>query len=86
MSATQNLETAHRYIASLSAGAGPEDPQPFFTADARQEELPNRLAPDGATRDLEAVKNARARGQALLAAERFEVGNAFASGDRWRWR
>ncbi len=41
MVAMQNFETAHRYIATLSAGGGPEDLKSFFTSDARQEELPN---------------------------------------------
>ncbi len=56
MPASQNLETARRYIASLAAGAGPDDLDQFFTADVRQEELPNRLVPEGATRDLKAMK------------------------------
>ena len=41
-----------------------------------QEEFPNRLMPNGAARDLHAMKEARARGRALLKAERFELGTA----------
>ena len=37
------------------------------------EEFPNRLLPNGATRDLEAVRQGRQRGKALLSAEQFEL-------------
>jgi len=36
------------------------------------------LRPNGATGDLQAMKDARARGRALLKAERFELVNAVA--------
>lgn len=42
------------------------------------EEFPNRLRPNGATGDLQAIKQARARGRGLLKAERFELVNAVA--------
>ena len=47
-----------------------------------QEEFPNRLLPRGAIRDLEAMKQARIRGKALLSAEQFELLGAVASGDQ----
>lgn len=47
-----------------------------------QEEFPNRLLPNGATRDLQAIKEDSVRGQALLKDESFEVVNAIASGDQ----
>jgi len=82
MSHAQNLETAKLYIARLSAGTGPEELGPFFTSDFLQEEFPNRLLPNGVTRDLEAMKEARARGKALLKAESFEIVNALATDDQ----
>jgi len=81
MSPTTNLETAKRYIAHLSSGAGPEELEGFFAIDFVQEEFPNRLMPNGATRDLQAMKAARARGKALLKAEHFEIVNAVATDD-----
>ena len=81
MQTTDNLDIARRYLSRLSGGAGPEELDAFFAPDVVQEEFPNRLMPNGATRDLQAMKEGRARGRALLKAERFELLNAVASGD-----
>lgn len=82
MTPEKNLEIAYTYVSALSAGAGPEDLEPFFAADFIQEEFPNRLLPNGTTRDLASMKQARARGKALLSAEHFEIIDALSSGDR----
>jgi ketosteroid isomerase-like protein len=73
-----NLEIARRYLVRLSEGAGPDELESFFAPDAVQEEFPNRLLPNGATRDLKALKEGRARGLALLQGESFEITNAIA--------
>ena len=75
----ENLEIARRYVARLSAGAGPDELEAFLAPDVIQEEFPNRLTPDGATRDLQALKDGRARGLALLKSESFEVTHAIES-------
>jgi ketosteroid isomerase-like protein len=82
MSHSNNLEIAKQYLSLLSNGAGPEELESFFASDVVQEEFPNRLLPNGATRDLQAMKEARARGRSLLKAENFEVVNAIASDER----
>ena len=82
MSEVENLESARRYVAALSAGVGAEELGEFFAPDVVQEEFPNRLLPSGTTRDLGAIKQARARGKALLSAERFELLGAVADGER----
>lgn len=81
MPAADNLDIAKRYLSRLSDGAGPEELDAFFDPGVVQEEFPNRLLPNGATRDLQAMKEGRRRGQALLKAESFELLNAVASGD-----
>jgi ketosteroid isomerase-like protein len=78
----ENIDIARQYVAALSAGAGPDEVARFYAADVVQEEFPNRLMPHGATRDLQAMKEGRVRGQALLGAENFELLNAIAEGDR----
>jgi ketosteroid isomerase-like protein len=70
------LEIARRYLARLSEGAGPDELEAFFAPDVVQEEFPNRLLPNGETRDLQALKDGRARGLALLKSESFEVTHA----------
>ena len=76
-----NLDIAKDYLARLAAGAEPEELGRFFAPDLVQEEFPNRLMPNGVTRDLQAVTEARARGKALLQAESFELVDAIGSGD-----
>jgi len=81
MTDEQNLKIAHTDISALSSGAEPDDLEAFFAADFFQEEFPNRLLPNGATRDMPSMKQARARGKALLSAEHFEIVRALASGN-----
>jgi ketosteroid isomerase-like protein len=54
----------------------------FFADDVVQIEFPNRLLPNGATRDLAALRDAAERGSKVMSAQRFEVVNAIASGDQ----
>jgi ketosteroid isomerase-like protein len=82
MNETENLATARRYIEALSEGQDPDRIGQFYAPDVLQEEFPNRLLPHGTTRDLEALKQARARGKALLSGERFDLIGALASGDQ----
>jgi len=54
----------------------------FFADDVIQIEFPNRLLPNGATRDLAALRDAAERGRKVMTAQRFEVVNAIANGDQ----
>ena len=54
----------------------------FFADDVIQVEFPNRLLPNGATRDLAALREAAERGRKVVTAQRFEVLNAIASGEQ----
>ena len=54
----------------------------FFSDDVVQVEFPNRLLPNGATRDLAALREAAERGRKVMTAQRFEVLNAITSGDQ----
>jgi ketosteroid isomerase-like protein len=75
------LQLAREYLESIGradALAGLR----FFADDVVQVEFPNRLLPNGATRDLAALRNAAERGRKVMTAQRFEVLNAIASGDQ----
>jgi ketosteroid isomerase-like protein len=54
----------------------------FFADDVLQVEFPNRLLPNGATRDLAALRDAAERGRKVMTAQRFEVVNAIWSGEQ----
>ena len=75
----ENLKIAKEYISRLSAGAGADELDTYFCADIVQEEFPNRLMPNGATRDRQGLRDARLRGTALLKEEHFELLNTVAS-------
>jgi ketosteroid isomerase-like protein len=80
--AAANLEVVRRYLAGLESGASEDEVAAFFAADAVQEEFPNRLVPNGARRDVAALREARARGRQVIRGERYEIKNAVAAGDR----
>jgi len=80
-SESDNLAFARRYLEAIERG-NPEDSLKFFAEDAVQEEFPNRLLPHGARRDLAGLREAAQRGSKVMAAQRYEVLNAVASGDQ----
>jgi ketosteroid isomerase-like protein len=77
-----NLEAARQYLAALSQGATGDALAKFFTPDVVQEELPNRVSPEGKRRKLAAILEGAERGQKILSAQRFEIRTAIAMGDR----
>ncbi len=76
-----NLAIARRYLAAIERGE-PEDLLAFFAEDVVQEEFPNRLMQQGATRDLAALREAAEQGRKVMTAQRYEELNAVASGDQ----
>jgi hypothetical protein len=54
----------------------------FYTPDATQVELPNRLVPKGVKRGIAELREASARGRQVMSAERYELRSAVAAGDR----
>jgi len=81
MTADENLALARAYLAAIERFAPAEELEAFLDAGVVQEEFPNRLLANGATRDLAALREAGVRGKALLGAQRFDVQNAVAQGD-----
>ena len=82
MPAADNLDVAKRYLAALSSGAIADALEQFLAPDIVQEEFPNRITPNGARRDLAALKEGRTRGLALLQAEHYELINTVAQGEQ----
>lgn len=77
----KNLEIARLYLESVGKG-NPENNLAFFAEDVVQEEFPNRLMPEGATRDLNALREAAQRGSKVMTAQHYEILNMIASGDQ----
>lgn len=68
-----NLETVQRYFSAINEGGMGAAMEAWMTPDIVQEEYPNLLLPTGARRDLAALREAAARGKALMAAQHFEI-------------
>jgi ketosteroid isomerase-like protein len=77
-----NLDAARQYLAAIQRGAIGDELAQFFTPDVVQEELPNRVSPDGKRRKLAAILEGAERGQKILSEQRFEIRSAVATGDR----
>lgn len=81
------LERARAYLAAIERSTDADDGDPegalaFYHPAVRQEELPNRLVPTGAVRDLAALREAAARGRGVLRGQRYAVRSALVQGSR----
>jgi len=77
-----NVDLVRQYYAALSQGPAALEWERWFAADVVQEEFPNRLAPEGAQRDLAGLRDAASRGHALLSEQKFELLEVTAQGNR----
>lgn len=71
-----------RYLDALERGATGPALAEFFTPDVEHEELPNRLVPTGARRDLAGLLEAAERGQEVMSRQRYELVQVIEAGDR----
>lgn len=76
-----NLSIAKEYLQAIENGATGEELARFYAPEAIQEELPNRLIPQGATRNLAAILDAAVRGQKVLQKQTFTIKREFVDGD-----
>lgn len=79
--ASHLVDIVRKYFAAIETG-DPEANLQFFAADVVQEEFPNRLVPNGAKRDLAALREAAQRGKKVMVKQRYELLNAVAHGDQ----
>jgi ketosteroid isomerase-like protein len=77
-----NIETIKAYLTALADGSVGERLAGFFTDDALQIELPNRLNPNGGQSDLDTMLRRAEQGQHLLRAQAYDVRSIVAHGDR----
>src|SRR5262245_28286474 len=76
-----HLALARHFISAVERGATNEVAA-LLAEDVLQEEFPNRLMPNGATRDRAAMLAASERGKKAMSSQRYEVLNAVASGEQ----
>jgi ketosteroid isomerase-like protein len=75
-----NLALLRSYLAALEAGAVGDALARFFTADAEQVELPNRLNPGGGRSDLATMLARAEQGRKLLTVQRYVIHRMVAHG------
>lgn len=71
-----SVAVALAFVRSVERG---ELPLHLLADDALEEELPNRIFANGATRDLAAMKAGVERGRTLFRSQRYDVRESFAS-------
>jgi ketosteroid isomerase-like protein len=73
------VELTRKMLRAIEEGDEPAIER-AFAADAVQIEYPNRLVPNGATRDRSALLEGARRGRQILRSQRFELHHAIVSG------
>lgn len=76
------LETVQAYLRALAEGECGSALARFFTGDARQIELPNRLNPTGQESDLATMLRRSEQGRQFLQRQSFELLSGIESGER----
>lgn len=79
---TDYLALATAYLAALESGVTGDELARFFDAAVVQEEFPNRLTPNGATRDLAALLAGAVQGKKVMSAQRYTILAGMAAGNR----
>ncbi len=79
---TDYLALAAAYLAALESGVTGDELARFFSPAVVQEEFPNRLTPNGATRDLAALLAGAEQGKKIMSAQRYTILAGMAAGNR----
>ncbi|MGB1252573.1 MAG: nuclear transport factor 2 family protein [Candidatus Promineifilaceae bacterium] len=75
----QNLKIAKRYLSMLERGVDSAELHKVLHTNILQQEFPNTLTINGATRDLAQMLEGHERGQQVIVQQSFEITNAFGS-------
>ena len=70
---------ARQFVEAVARGAD-DEVTALLADDVQQEEFPNRLLPNGTSRDFAAMREAGERGKRVMARQRYEVLNVVAAG------
>ena len=78
------VERVRQYLAAIELSTeptgAPDGALGFYHPAVHQEELPNRLVPNGAVRDLAALQDAAHRGRNVLRGQRYAVKSVLVQG------
>jgi predicted metal-dependent hydrolase len=63
------IERAKAFVQAVAAQTPWAEIEPYYAPDVSQEEFPNRLLPKGTVRNLEALRDASAKGRKVIKAQ-----------------
>jgi ketosteroid isomerase-like protein len=75
------IARAKAFIAAIARGASADEIATFYAPDILQEEFPNRLLPNGATRDFAALRESNIKARQVITSQTYEIVNAVRTGD-----
>lgn len=81
MDTQELIERAKAFMRAVASMAPAHEIEAFYAPDVVQEEFPNRLLPNGALRDLAALREAGEKGRKVMSAQTIEIVNAVGSGE-----
>ena len=81
MAQNDNILVVREYLKALEDGEAGEGLGRFFTEDARQIELPNKLNPAGGESDLATMKKRSEEGKKLLKKQSYTIKSEIVDGD-----
>jgi ketosteroid isomerase-like protein len=76
-----NVQFVREYLGAVEGGATGDTLARFYTEDAVQIELPNRLNPNGGRSDIANLLTRAESARSLLKSQRYEVHTILAEGD-----
>ena len=79
---TDHSAFVRRYLGAISAGATGPALAAYYDPEAIQEEFPNRLTPNGASRNLAALLEGAERGKKVLSGQTFDIRGQAGYSDR----
>jgi ketosteroid isomerase-like protein len=79
--ANDNLTIVRQYLQAISSNVPVEELLSFFSPDVVQEEMPNRLKPQGGRCGLAEIRSNYERGRQIMASQRYDVQSSIADGD-----
>ena len=75
------ISIVEAYLRDLENGMSGADLKKYYAPDVQQIEYPNRLVPDGATRDLAMLQDGSIKGKRVLSKQRLEIVKSYEIGN-----
>ncbi|MBD2228102.1 nuclear transport factor 2 family protein [Calothrix anomala] len=77
----QILEITKNYLKDIAEGKTADELAIYYSESVKQIEYPNRLFPEGATRNLNDLKEAFLRGKSVLISQNYDIQRSYVVGN-----